>query len=197
MTTVALFFRAFFCTVLAAGPTPAFAEATGPQLPTVQQLQSALDEVKPGLARIREFFGCVPVFEKPMTIRLCALKAEGTDYVQSIPFRFVDRRWQIILDRTGRPPDMNGACAPLDVAQAELRKLRGDDKLRVVGVADDGEGDFTTTRGMLRDHTGPYRLTCSYNVVTGAGTKTLLITYIWHDGARYIVDPDIEAWPDE
>ncbi|WP_349960888.1 hypothetical protein [Rhizobium sp. ZPR3] len=190
-----------FCVVvvLAESMKPALASpaATAPQLPTMQQLQSALDEVKPGLARIREFFGCIPAFGRPMTIRLCALKAEGTDFVQTIPFRLADQRWQVVLDRTGRPPETDGACAPLDVVQAELRKLRGDGKLHVTGEVDDGAGTFTSERGLLRDHKGPYRLMCRYDVVTGLGKKALLIAYVWHDGAHYIVDRDIEAWPDD
>ncbi|TXI03886.1 MAG: hypothetical protein E6Q76_13275 [Rhizobium sp.] len=197
MTAKASLFRAISIAILAAGVTPAFAETTEPQLPSMRQLQSALDGVKPGLARIRAFLGCVPAFGKPMTVRLCALQAQGAELVQTVPFRLADHRWQVVLDRTGRPPEMDGACAPLDVAQAELRKLRGDDKLRIVREVDGGEGTFTTMRGMLRDHKGPYRLMCSYNVVTGTGAKGQLIAYVWHDGARYIVDPDIEAWPDD
>lgn len=176
---------------------PASAEGTAIQLPSVEQLQSALDKVKPGLPRIREFLGCIPAFGKPMTVRLCALTAEGTDFVQTILFRFEDHGWRVVLDRTGKPPETDGACAPLDIAQAELRKLRGDGKLRVNGEVDDGEGTFTAERGLLRDQKGAYRLMCRYDVVTGFGKKALLITYVWHDGAHYVVDPDIEAWPDD
>jgi hypothetical protein len=185
--------------VLAEGMKPALASpaATAHQLPTMQQLQSALDKVKPGLTRIREFFGCIPAFGKPMTIRLCALKVEGTDFVQIIPFRFADHSWLVVLDRTGRPPETEGACAPIDVAQAELRKLRRDDKLRVIREVDDGEGTFTAERGLLRDRKGPYRLMCRYDVVVGSGKQALLIAYVWHDGVHYIVDRDIEAWPDD
>ncbi|MGY5774827.1 hypothetical protein [Rhizobium sp. LEGMi135b] len=200
MTIKTSLYRSFFiAVVLAVDMQPALASpaATTPQLPTMQQLQSALDETKPGLARIREFLGCIPAFGKPMTIRLCVLKAEGDAFVQTVPFRFADRRWQVVLDRTGRPPEIDGACAPLDVAQAELRKLRRDDKLRVIREVDDGEGTFTAERGLLRDHKGPYRLMCRYNVVTGSGKKALLIAYVWHDGMHYSVDPDIEAWSDD
>ncbi|WP_267549358.1 hypothetical protein [Rhizobium rhizogenes] len=101
------------------------------------------------------------------------------------------------MDQTGAPPEIDGACAPLDIAQDALRKLRGDAKLRVTSEVDDGAGIFTTQRGMLRNKKGPYRLMCRYEVAAGSGKKDLVIAYVWHDGTRYVVDSDIEVWPDD
>lgn len=165
--------------------------------PTKGQLQQALDRVKPGLPRIREFLGCVPALGQPVTVRLCTLLGEGLDFIQSLPFRLAGERWEVVLDQTGTPPEIDGACAPLDVAQTVLRKLRGDAKLRVTGEVDDGEGTFTAERGVLRDKKGPYRLMCRYEIVAGSGKKDLIIAYVWHDGAHYVVDSDIEVWPDD
>ena len=186
---------------LALGMTLAQARAASetalPMSPTIEQLQQALERVKPGLPRIRESLGCVPAFKKPVTVRLCALIADGRDSVHDLPFQFGDGRWDVVLDRTGTPPEIDGACAPLDIAQAAFRTLRGDAKLRVTGEVDDGAGTFTEERGVLRDKEGPYRLMCRYEVVAGSGNKYLLIAYVWHDGAHYVVDSDIEVWPDD
>ncbi|MFK0161278.1 hypothetical protein [Rhizobium sp. NPDC090279] len=165
--------------------------------PTKEQLQQALDRVKPGLPRIREFVGCVPAFGQPATTRLCSLTAEGRDFIQNLPFRLAGGRWEVVLERTGTPPEIDGACAPPDVAQTELRKLRGDAKLKVTGEVDDGAGTFTTERGVLRNKKGPYRLMCRYEVVAGSGKKDLVIAYVWHDGTHYSLDSDIEVWPDD
>ncbi|TIX87784.1 hypothetical protein [Rhizobium sp. P44RR-XXIV] len=165
--------------------------------PTKEQLQQALDRVKPGSPRIHEFLGCVPAMGQPATVRLCMLTAEGRGFVQDLPFRFVGGRWEVVLDQTGAPPEIDGACAPLDIAQDALRKLRGDAKLRVTGEVDDGAGIFTAERGMLRNKKGPYRLMCRYEVAAGSGKKDLVIAYVWHDGTRYVVDSDIEVWPDD
>jgi len=202
MDTKASLARIFFpACALVMGMTLAQARASSetalPALPTMDQLQHALDRVKPGLPRIRESLGCVPAFEKPVTVRLCALIADGRASVQDLPFRFADGEWEVILDPTGAPPEIDGACAPLDIAQAAFRTLRGDVKLRVTGKVDDGEGTFTGRRGVLRDKEGPYRLMCRYEVVAGSGNKYLLIAYVWHDGAHYVVDSDIEVWPDD
>lgn len=196
--TLALLSRTFFCAcILATGADFAQARADLSMPPTIEQLQQALDRVKPGLHRIRESLGCVPAFGKPVTVRLCALTAEGQDFVQELPFQLADGRWDVVLDKTAQPPATEGACAPVDVAQAAFRKSRDDTKLRVADAVDDGEGIFTTERGVLRNKKGPYRLMCRYEVVTGAGKKYLFIAYVWHDGSRYIVDSDIEVWPDD
>lgn len=190
-----------FCQAMAValGMSSAQARASSEKAPppTLAQLQQALDRAKPGPPRIREFLGCVPAFGQPATVRLCTLLGERRDSVQSLPFRFAGGRWDVVLDRTGAPLENDGACAPLDVAQAALRKLRGDVKLRVAGEVDDGAGTFTTERGVIRDKSGPYRLMCRYEVVAGSGNKYLIIAYVWHDGARYSVDSDIEIWPDD
>lgn len=182
---------------LALAQARAAPEAILPVLPTTAQLQQAMDRVKPGAPRIRELLGCVPAFGQPETVRLCATMAEGRDFVDSLPFRFDNGRWDVVLDQTGAPPTIEGACAPLNIAQTAFRKLRGDAGLNVIGEVDDGEGLFTDERGMLRDKKGPYRLMCRYEVGTGFGNKYLIITYIWHDGSHYVVDPDIEVWPDD
>ncbi len=166
-------------------------------LPNLEQLQQAVDRVKPDAPRIRQLLGCIPAFRQPENVRLCATADEGSnDFVYSLPFRLADGRWNLVLDETGIPATVEGACAPPDVAQSALRGLRNDASLSVTGEIDDGEGLFTADRGMLRDKKGPYRLMCRYEAVTGFGTKYLIITYVWHDGSHYIIDPDIEAWPD-
>ncbi|MGV1757300.1 hypothetical protein ACQZ6F_05705 [Rhizobium sp. A22-96] len=166
--------------------------------PTKEQLQQALDGVKPGSPRIREFLGCVPAMGQPVTVRLCTLTAEELDSVQSLPFRLNDGRWEVMLDEEGIPLPIEGACAPpLDIVPAALRKLPGGAMRQVGGEVDDGEGTFTAERGVLRDKEGPYRLMCRYEAVAGNGKKYLIIAYVWHDGAHYVVDSDIEVWPDD
>jgi len=171
-------------------------EAVAPVTPTTTQLQQAIDRVRPGSARTRELLGCVPAFGQPETVRLCAMSAEGRDFIDSLAFRLTDGRWDVVLDDAGLPPTIEGACAPLDFAQTAFRKLRADAGLSVTGEVDNGEGLFTEQRGVLRDKTGPYRLMCRYEVASGVGNKYLFITYVWHDGSHYVIDPDIEVWPD-
>jgi hypothetical protein len=35
---------------------------------------------------------------------------------------------------------------------------------------------------------------CRYEVSTTLGSKYLYITYVWHDGNQYVIDPDVEVW---
>lgn len=64
----------------------------------------------------------------------------------------------------------------------------------MTGSVDEGAGYFTDKRGTLRDRKGPYRLMCRYDVSMAARGKYLYLTYVWHDGSRYVIDPDVEVW---
>ncbi len=168
-----------------------------PPPPTIDQLQHALDTVKPGGLPIGEFLGCLPVSRQPENVRLCVLSAQGDDpgEFQEIPFRFSKGRWAVLLDKKGRPPKLDAACASPAIAQAAFRRLQRDEGLRVVGQHDGGDGVFTDQRGISRNRKGAYRLMCLYEVVKSSGAKNNTIAYVWSDGATYTIDPDIEVWP--
>jgi hypothetical protein len=180
-----------------AAPAQSAPSAAAPPPPTAVQLQSAMEAVKSGVPRIAEFPGCLPAFQRPENVRLCVLKLQGSyDGFQEIPLRFSKGHWAVLLDKTGKPAETSAACAPVTFAQSALRRLRGDDNLRVTGEIDDGEGNFTDRRGTNRDRQGAYRLMCRYEVAKGAGQKELVIAYVWYDRSKYLIDADVEVWDD-
>lgn len=164
--------------------------------PTVEQLQQAIDAVKKDAPKIETMLGCLPAHGEPETQRVCVLQFNGLKSNQEIAFRRDGGGWQLVLDEAGEPVPGEAACAPLEVAEAALRRIRGDAGLRVTGSVDEGAGIFTDARGMLRDKPGPYRLMCRYDVSTVSGAEYLYLTYVWHDGSQYVIDPDVEVWTD-
>lgn len=162
--------------------------------PTIEQLRQALDTAKIGRPTITAMPGCLPALGEPATTRVCVLQSRGSDSYDALAFRYDGSRWRLALNKAGEPRESAAACAPLKLAEAALRKMRGDDNLRVTGSVDEGTGYFTDRRGALRDQTGPYRLMCRYDVAAAAGGQYLYLTYVWHDGSRYVIDPDVEIW---
>ncbi len=187
----------YACLILAAATTMTNAQSAKQSgavpSPSVEQLQQAIDAVRKG-KRIGKMLGCLPAAGKPAAV-VCVLQASGSASYQELPFRYDGGRWRLVLDESGSPAEIGAACAPLKVAEAALRKIRGDGGLRVTGSVDEGEGTFTDARGVSRNRKGPYRLMCRYNV-SAAGGEYLYLAYVWHDGSRYVIDPDVEIWND-
>lgn len=161
--------------------------------PTVEQLQQAIDTAKIGRT-ISAMSGCLPAFSKPAAVRVCVLRSHGSNSYDELAFRYDGNRWRLAVDRSGKPIKSDAACAPFKIAEAALRKMRGDNSLQVTGSVDEGTGYFTDKRGTLRDQKGPYRLMCRYDVSVGSGGKYLYLTYVWYDGGQCVIDPDVEIW---
>lgn len=164
-----------------------------------QQAESAITAAVKAMGRqatvkVYDVLGCLPAFNKPKGTWICRIDhlhpGRGTREQRNYVFRQKGNDWTI------HPEEMalNAACPPNGFAQTAFRTMRNDNGLRVLSEVDKGEGSFTDSRGMSRDKKGPMRLMCRYEVKTGSGRDLLFITYVWHDGRTYSIDPDIEIW---
>ena len=165
----------------AAWPSAAQAQAA------IQALQRQRAPDTAPVFTVERVLGCLPAHQRK-GVWVCPLLQPG--HAEPIEASFQQRqgRWAALDD------DARAACAPLRVAEAALRQLDSNPRLKVTGEVDDGQGLFTDQRGMLRKERGPYRLMCRYEVDTGWRDDALYITYVWHDGERYIIDADVEKW---
>lgn len=161
--------------------------------PSVAEAQAALDAaVRPGSGakgfQVERILGCLPAHQVK-GVWVCPVQVAGQKHVFEFNFERPVGQWRL------REQDTQPACAPYATAEAAFRQQEGHQGLKVKGSVDEGSGLFTDQRGMLRDRRGPYRLMCRYDVAKGS-TDWLYITYVWHDGQHYIVDADVEKWPD-
>lgn len=144
-------------------------------------------------ARVYDVIACVPAFKKPQRTWSCVIDLDvpGRGRRMTVPyvFRQQGETWSMNPET-----DAVGACAPNEVVQTAFRAARNDPALHVSHEAGRGEGIFTDERGISRDQKGPMRLMCRYAVRTGRGEELLFVTYLRHDGASYVIDPDWEIW---
>lgn len=172
--------------------------------PTLDEIKSAIGEMlkSAGILEppdIRTRMGCLPGFHNndepaPQEERwVCAIEHRTTDKTEVIvgTYEFVlsKSKWAMTQNRLPK-----AACPSTEVAEAILRKMRSDDRMKVLKEKSDDKGIFSDNRGHERE--GPLRLMCRYTIETGRGARWYLITYVWHDGTNYTIDPDLEAWPD-
>jgi hypothetical protein len=167
------------------------------QLPTLEEAQKGVNQVlfartndATRKLKINKVLGCLPAFKQPKGTWVCPLEYESDNEVRQSSFTFKNtpQGWQ------AQQSDAKPACAPLAIAELAFRQTYGQPQLKVKGEVDDGEGLFTSDRGMTRNRKGPYRLMCRYEVQTISNPDALFLTYVWHDGEKYIIDADVERW---
>ncbi|WP_354442557.1 hypothetical protein [Ottowia thiooxydans] len=141
-----------------------------------------------GTVKVDRVLGCLPGLKEKPGVWVCPVIHAGN--AKPLAWTLVRQGSQWIA----RDKDAEPACAPLKVAEAAFRQKLSNQKLRVTGEVDDGAGLFTSDRGITRKERGPYRLMCRYEVDTGLVEDALFLTYVWHDGQKYLIDSDVERW---
>ncbi|MBH1966099.1 MAG: hypothetical protein I8H77_17270 [Comamonadaceae bacterium] len=173
-------------------PTPQEASGVWPSVAEAQVAIAALMAKRApdraGTVKVDRVLGCLPGLKEKPDVWVCPVIHAGN--ARPLAWTLVRQGSQWIA----RDKDAKPACAPLKVAEAAFRQKFNDQKIRVTGEVDDGEGLFTSDRGITRQDRGPYRLMCRYEVDTGLMDDALFLTYVWHDGQKYLIDGDVERW---
>lgn len=186
----------FFVTVV---PATCFSQELTPEKATVAIVQALKAQGRDTAGvKVLEIHGCIPASKRSPGDFVCALKVQSPNGASSrelnyFSFRSAKNAWQVLPDEHFDP-----ACAPLDVAQRELRRIRANDSLTVKREVDDGEGSFSDERGMMRDQKGPLRVMCRYEGQEHGSSSedTLFISYVWFKNGQYSIDNDVEIWRD-
>lgn len=146
---------------------------------------------------VNKILGCVPAYGKGEDIFICPLEAindrsDGKYSIVPVAFRKTKDAWQAIPENNYSP-----ACAPIDVAQENLRKIRSSSSIKIKSEVDNGEGSFSDQRGISRDQKGSYRIMCRYEGtqdLLGTNEERLFISYLWYENGKYVFDKDVELW---
>ncbi|WP_211231788.1 hypothetical protein [Ottowia thiooxydans] len=171
-------------------PTQAEASSVWPSVAEAQVAIAALmaKRAPNRTVKVERVLGCLPGFKEKPGVWVCPVIHAGSE--RPLEWTLVRQGSQWIA----RDDDAKPACAPLKVVEAAFRQRLSNQKLRVTGEVDDGEGLFTSDRGITRSERGPFRLMCRYEVDTGFVKEALFLTYVWHDGQKYLIDSDVERW---
>lgn len=174
-------------------PVPTFEQFTAAMSKFITQRSK--EEGAPRVA-FNKLQTCFPAHHSQDTFLCLAemeLNGEGRleNFVQEVGIRKDGESWSV-LDPS--EITVHAACPALEIAQAEIRRIRSNPSIVITGEIDDLQGLFSEDRGMMRDKKGPNRLMCRYEGKVGT-TQYLYISYAWYESGKYRID-EVEVWAD-